>query len=156
MSAHAQNISTGSQQFRQANGIFRVAEPGQLADSVNVWGDIPTTGRFLIPKGTSLPELMSYAGGPQNLNSDLFNISKVKIVVNVSRYMGVGKGETEISNFEFKYKDPIPAKLYTYDIQNNDIISIEVQRRPNFLDYFRVIGPIITTVTSIIILSDRL
>jgi hypothetical protein len=38
----------------------------------------------------------------------------------------------------------------------NDTISIEARRRPNFLDYFRVIGPIITTVTSIIILSDRL
>lgn len=146
----------GSQQFRLADGIFRVAEPGQLADSVNVWGDIPRTGRFLIPENTTLPELISYAGGPRGLNSDLFNISNVKIKVNISRYLGVGEKETEVSNFEFKYKDPIPSELYNFDIQNNDIVSIEVRRRPNFLDYFRTIGPIITTITSIIIISDRL
>jgi hypothetical protein len=154
--AQAQNINSGSNLFRKANGIFRVAEAGQLADSVNVWGDIPNTGRFLIPKGTKLPELMSYAGGPRGLGSDIFNLSNVKINVNISRYMGPEAGASEISNFEFKYKEPIPAELYRYNLQNNDVVSIEVRRRPNFIDYIKVVGPIITTFTSILVLSRRL
>ncbi len=155
VTAKAQNLNNNSNLFRQANGIFRVAEAGQLADSVNVWGDIPNTGRFLIPQGTTLPELMSYAGGPRGLESDLFNISNVKIKVNISRYLGPERGGSEVTNFEFKYREPIPGEIYRYNLQNNDVVSIEVRRRPNFLDYFRTIGPIITTITSIIILSDR-
>lgn len=150
--SNAQNINS-SNLFRQANGIFRVAEPGQLADSVNVWGDIPNTGRFLIPKGTTIPELMSYAGGPKGLNSDQFNLSSVKIKVNISRYLGPEAKRSVVKNFEFKYKDPIPAELYNYNIRNNDVVSIEVRRRPNFLDIIRTVGPIVTTITSIIILS---
>lgn len=33
-----QNQLNQSQQFRLASRIIRVAEPGQLADSINVWG----------------------------------------------------------------------------------------------------------------------
>lgn len=145
-----------SQQFRLGAGIIRIAEPGQLADSVNVWGDIPNTGRFLIPEKTSLPQLISYAGGPRGLESDLFNISSVKINVNISRYLGPDADKSIIENFEFKYGEPVPAELYQFNLKNNDVISVEVKRRPNFLDYVQVIGPIVTTITSIIVLSRTL
>lgn len=77
-----------SQQFRLGSRIIRVAEPGQLADSVNVWGDIHSPGRYLIPINTTLPELISYALGPQtrsNRNTQL-NWSKRRVEVAVSDF----------------------------------------------------------------------
>ncbi|HCI72301.1 MAG TPA: hypothetical protein DHV30_17575, partial [Balneola sp.] len=35
-----------SQQFRLGERIIRISEPGQLADSVNVWGDVGSSGRY--------------------------------------------------------------------------------------------------------------
>ena len=49
-----------SQQFRLGERIIRVAEPGQLADTLNVWGDVNSPGRYLVPKNTTLPQLISY------------------------------------------------------------------------------------------------
>lgn len=143
------------QLFRKGSGIFRVAEPGQLADSVNIWGDVANTGRFLIPENTTLPELISYAGGPQNLGRGLFKMSDVEINISISRY-NEQAGKTNVTHFEFDYQDAVPPKIYTYPIKNDDIITVEVNRNPNVLDYIKVIGPIITTLTSILILSNRL
>ena len=42
---------------------IRVAEIGQLVDSVNVWGDVNSSGRYLIPEDTNLPELISFSFG---------------------------------------------------------------------------------------------
>ncbi|MDZ7692700.1 MAG: hypothetical protein U5K69_16505 [Balneolaceae bacterium] len=59
-----------SQQFRLGDRIIRVAEPGQISDTLNVWGDINSPGRYLVPRGTSLPQLISYAFGPQTIRSN--------------------------------------------------------------------------------------
>lgn len=53
-----------SQQFRLGDRIIRISEPGQLSDSVNVWGDVGSSGRYLVPKGTDLTELISYSFWP--------------------------------------------------------------------------------------------
>ena len=34
---------------------IRVAEIGELADSVNVWGDVGSSGRYIIPETMPIP-----------------------------------------------------------------------------------------------------
>ena len=71
----AQNTRLGnsSLQFRDASRFVRVAEPGQLADSVNIWGDVGYSGRYLLPKGTTLPEFISFAGGVSTSSRETFS-----------------------------------------------------------------------------------
>src|SRR5690554_7643768 len=77
-----------SQQFRMGERIIRIAEPGQLADSVNVWGDVGSSGRYLVPEGTSLPLLLSYSFGPQTLRDGQTNLdwSKMRVEIHIQEF----------------------------------------------------------------------
>jgi hypothetical protein len=146
-----------SQQFRLGSRIIRVAEPGQLTDSVNVWGDVNSAGRYLVPEGTTLPKLLSYSLGPQTINSNQtqLNWSKMRIEVNVSNY-SPSQGQETIANFKYKFNDPLPEGMRKYVVQNDDIVSVRVKRKPSFVDYVRVIAPIVSTIATGLLLIQRL
>ncbi|HLR31349.1 MAG TPA: hypothetical protein VK074_02595, partial [Fodinibius sp.] len=42
---------------------IRVAEAGDLTDTLNVWGDVGSSGRYIVPEGIKLPELISFSLG---------------------------------------------------------------------------------------------
>jgi len=136
---------------------IRVAEVGQLADSVNVWGDVTESGRYIIPEGTSLPELISYSFGyesPQgnNRNNDF---SKTLIEVKVSRYNRSRK-LVEIAFFRYKYNDPEPVEMFEFDLKNNDIVTLQVRRRPSFTDYVNVVAPVVGVIATSFLLIQNL
>lgn len=146
-----------SLQFRLGERIIRVAEQGELADSVNVWGDINSPGRYLIPKNTTLPQLISYAFGPFNLRDRQTNLdwSKLRIEVNISNY-NVSEGYEEITNFEFRYNEPLPVEMRTFDLKNNQIVSLQVKRKPAFIDYVQLVAPVISVLATSILLIENL
>lgn len=146
-----------SQQFRLGERIIRVAEPGQLADTLNVWGDVNSPGRYLIPRGTSLPELISYAFGPQTIRSNEAELdwSKMRVEVNISEY-NPETGAEEVKNFEYRFDEPLPAGMRTFDLENNQVVAIQVKRRPAFVDYVRVIAPVISSVATGFLIIERL
>lgn len=77
-----------SAMFRLSEGFVRIAEPGQIADTLSVWGDINAPGRYIIPRGTTVHELISYARGPIGSRTAGQNLdwSKVRLEINVSRF----------------------------------------------------------------------
>lgn len=159
-SAHAQNTQRQlytSQQFRLADRIIRVAEPGQLADTLNVWGDVNSPGRYLVPRNTTLPELISYSFGPQTIRDRESNLdwSKMRVEVNISEY-NQQKGVEEIKNFKYKFTEPLPEGMRGFDLENNQVVAIQVKRKPAFIDYVRVIAPVISGVATSILIIDRL
>jgi len=145
-----------SLQFRLGERIIRVAEQGELADTVNVWGDINSPGRYLIPKNTTLPQLISYAFGPFNLRDRQTNLdwSKLRVEVNISNY-NVEEGYEEITNFAFRYNEPIPVEMRTFNIKNNQIVSLQVKRKPAFIDYVQVIAPVVSVLATSILLIQN-
>lgn len=150
----------GQTMFRMAEGFVRIAEPGQLADTVTVWGDISSPGRYIIPRGTKPHELISYARGPANrlyggANEVALDWSKLRLELSISTYHPQ-RGEETVQSYEFRYSDPFPAELRGYILQNDQIVSIEVKRRPTIVDYLRVLGPVLSVTTTTILLIDRL
>lgn len=146
-----------SQQFRLGERIIRVAEPGQLADTLNVWGDVGSPGRYLVPRNTTLPELISYSFGPRTISDQQTQLdwSKMRIEVNISEY-NVNTGMEEITSFRYRLNEPLPEGMRTFDLENNQVVALQVKRRPSFVDYMRVIGPIVSTVATSILIIDRL
>ncbi len=146
-----------SQQFRLGERIIRVAEPGQLADTLNVWGDVNSPGRYLIPRGTSLPELISYTFGPQTIRSNEAELdwSKMRVEVNISEY-DPETGMEEVQNFKYRFDEPLPAGMRSFDLENNQVVAVQVKRRPAFVDYVRVIAPVISSVATGFLIIDRL
>jgi len=156
--AHSQQREVPvSQQFRLAEGIVRIAEPGQLADSVNVWGDISAPGRYIVPRGTRAHELISYARGPigYRTGDTTLDWSKMRLEVNISRF-DPDTGVESVQNFRFRYNEPYPEGLRTYRLRNDEIISLEVKRRPAFVDYVRVVAPVVSVVATGFLIIDRL
>lgn len=146
-----------SQQFRLGDRIIRVAEPGQLADTVNVWGDVNSPGRYLIPVETTLPELISYAFGPTTIRDREANLdwSKMRVEVNISQY-SAEKGQEVVKQFTYKFSEPLPQGMRAFNLKNNQVVAVQVKRKPAFVDYVRVIAPVISAVATSILIIERL
>lgn len=144
-----------SQQFRLGEGIIRIAEPGQLADSLNIWGDITSPGRYIVPRGTTLTDMMSFARGPVRLSTGetILDWSDIRLEVVISRLDINGK-ETK-TEFVYFYKEPLPDNIRTFRLQNGDLVSVQVRRKPTWRDYLTVVAPTVSLVLSAVLLYDR-
>lgn len=140
-----------------SNRYIRIAELGDLADSVNVWGDVVSAGRYIIPEGTNLPELVSFSLGYTPLrgyNSDI-NWGKTMIELKVSRYNSNNK-RVDVALFKYHYDEPEPVDMFEFDLQNNDIVTLQVRRKPSFGDYIRVIAPVVGVIATSVLLIENL
>lgn len=148
---------TTSQQFRLGERIIRIAEPGELVDSVNVWGDVGSAGRYLVPKGTSLANLISYSFGPRTLQGTETQIdwSKMRVEINIQEF-DEEKGEQELTKFKYRFEEPFPEGMRDFVLENNQTVGVRVKRRPAFRDYLSIIASTLSAVATTIILLDRL
>jgi len=140
-----------------SNRYIRVAEMGELTDTLNVWGDVTSSGRYIIPEGTTLPELISYSFGYTGLRgreSDI-NWAKTQIEVKVSRYKE-NENKVDVAMFKYKYHEPEPVAMFEFDLKNNDIVTLEVKKRPTFRDYVGVIAPVVSVIATSILLIENL
>lgn len=145
-----------SQMFRLGEGMVRIAEPGQLADTLNLWGDVSAPGRYIVPRGTTVPELISYARGPISLRTGETTLdwSEVRLEIAISRW-NPESGIEEVLNFQYRYNQPLPEELREFVLTSNDMVSLQVRRRPIFRDYVQVVAPAVSLLLSAILLYDR-
>lgn len=143
------------QQFRLGEALIRIAEPSQLADTVNVWGDVGVTGRYLVPRGTNLTDIISYARGPSRFTTGetVFDRSAFRIELVISRADSAGKEITH--KYTYSYEEPLPEDLRFFPIRNGDLVYIDSRRKPTFRDYITVLSPTISVLLSAILLYDR-
>ena len=75
MSAMAQvstqtEISTSKQSELNRPGYYFYAKPFEVTMTVNLWGEVPQQGIYVLSTNTDIVQLISYAGGP-TAKSDL-------------------------------------------------------------------------------------
>jgi len=134
---------------------IRVAEAGQLVDSVNVWGDVNSQGRYLVPEGTNLPDLISFSFGYTPLGRESsVDWAKTQVEVKVSRF-NEDRRLVEVAYFRYRYHDPEPPEMWEFELQNNDIVTLQVRRKASITDYVGVIAPVLSVLTTTLILWDR-
>lgn len=145
-----------SQMFRLGEGVVRIAEPGQIVDTLNLWGDVRAPGRYIVPRGTKVADLISYARGPITLRTGETTLdwSEVRIEISISRW-NRETGEEEVFSFRYRYNEAMPNELREFTLQGNDMISLQVRRRPIFRDYVQVIAPALSLLLNAILLYDR-
>ena len=146
-----------SQQFRLGERIIRIAEPGELADSVNVWGDIGSAGRYVVPKGTTLPKIISYSLGPRTLRDGQTELdwSKMRVEVNIQKFDS-DKGVQTIEKFRYRFEKPFPEGMSEFIVKNNQTVTLRVKRKPSFRDYVGVVAPVLTAITTTFLIYDRI
>lgn len=136
---------------------IRIAEMGELADSINVMGDVTSSGRYIIPEETNLPELLAFSLGYAPLRGLNTNIDWAKTVIElkVSRYTE-GKEKADVALFKYRFNEPEPAEMFEFDLQNNDLVTLQVRRRPSFGDYVGVIAPVVGIIATSVLLVENL
>ena len=133
---------------------FYFARPGDFTILVSVWGGA-RSGRYEVPIGTDVGQLLSLAGGP---GMDVRGFEGptaggrvrdrgTKTTVRLSRLQGEGR---EII-MELRIEDLLRLKEETIPLQDGDIIMVDSYRAFNIWDAFGVMG----TAASIILLVDR-
>lgn len=150
---HAQTGQT----FRLAEGFVRIAEPGQLSDTLSVWGDINAPGRYIVPRGIRVHELISHARGPVASRTAGQNLdwSKIRLEISISRF-DRERGIETVETFEYRYDEPYSHELRNYILRGDDIVAIEVKRKPAFVDWLRVFSTVVSATATTIIVVDRL
>ena len=145
-----------SRMFRLGEGLVRIAEPGEIADTLSLWGDVSAPGRYIVPRGTTVHELISYARGPISLRTGETTLdwSEVRLEIAISRF-NPESGREEVFNFRYRYNEPVPADLRGFVLKSHDMVSLQVRRRPIVKDYVDVIAPAVTLILSVILLYDR-
>ena len=136
---------------------IRVAELGQLVDSVNVWGDINTSGRYLVPEGTNVTEIISYGMGYNTLRGREAELdwSQVHLEIKVSR-LNENRTAMEVAYFRYRYYDPEPVEMFDFILENNDIVTVQLRRKPSLRDYVQVIGTTLGAIATSLLLYERL
>ena len=149
--------TTDSMLFRLSEGFVRIAEPGQIADTLSVWGDINAPGRYIIPRGTTVGELISYARGPvtQRNSGQRADWNEQRIEISISRF-DENIGQERIYSYRYKYDQAYPAELRTFALESDDIVSLEIITKPAFIDWIGVFSGIISATATTIIVVDRL
>lgn len=155
--ARAQDEIPLTLQYRLVEGIVQISKPGEESLLINLWGDVNAPGRFMVPTGTTLIELISFARGPASFRTGETTLdwSKLRVEVNVSR-RNQELNINEVVNFRFQYTQQLPPGILDFTLQENDFITLEVKRRPAFVDYMRIIGPIATVAATMILFIDKL
>jgi hypothetical protein len=143
MDAIAQNFGSmqNSRNFQTADAIVRVAEPGQLADTIMVWGDVTMPGTFLVPRGTRLMEIISYAKGPRGFSSVETQLDWSKMRVSLVLNPTDGR---PVQRINLRYDEPLDPYIRDTRLRNMDVVAFQVKRKAIFTDYVRVAGPLIS------------
>lgn len=136
-----------------ANYYF--AQPGDFTMLVSVWGDVGRSGRYEVPIGTDIGQLLSLAGGPGAdvrgvVGSDTWSRRGAgKTIVRLSRLTG-GAGREII--LEYRIEDLLTLRERDVPLQEGDIIMIDRVRPFNIWDLFTLLS----TSGTLLLLLDRI
>lgn len=147
---------------RLGEARIRVAEPGQVADSVYVWGDFGRQAKFHVPRGTTLPEMISYAqgmatrvGGSGQAGDVQFDWSDQRLEIAISRF-NEDEGYEEVVNFEYRYNEPMPEDFRNFTMQSQDLLTVQIRRRPSYREYIQFAANTLSAIATTYFIIDSL
>lgn len=124
--------------------IVRLAPTGVLADTINVWGAVSMRGRFMVPRGTTVTQMLSYTGGPGIGGSSIRSTgdsrsifgfhSRPQVEVYLHRFDEAQQREV-LELWTYRLRDPFPEGMRNYQLQNGEYITVHVRTRPTTLQY---------------------
>ncbi|MDZ7757195.1 hypothetical protein [Rhodohalobacter sp.] len=62
----------------------------------------------------------------------------------------------EVAYFRYRYHDPEPVEMYEFTLENNDIVTVQLKRKPSLRDYVQVVGTTLGAIATSLLLIERL
>lgn len=103
----------------QQGGFYNYGDKDKVNIEVNVWGYVKYPGKYLIPKGSTIMDLISYSGGPLTDTK----LEDIRLFRPKNDSMKVAKDEVFLLNYDdllweekVRLKEKVNSVLYPGDI----------------------------------------
>jgi hypothetical protein len=128
--AHGQSREVDSESnYKNRAALYYLGEQDELLIKVNIWGFVQKPGQYMVPSGTDLISLISYAGGPR----EQANLSRIKVIRNQAllaswRDGGSGNGQLAMNGGESLSRSVTPVESSDTDSVKPTVIEVNVKR----------------------------
>ena len=162
----AQDVKVGRDATqRQAGGAFYdYSDPDRINITVSVLGYVTHPGKYLVPEGTTVLDLLAYSGGPTTdalleqialfrfANSDTSAFPPPKNAKDSSLISKTGNRVLELNYNSLLWEDNIRPVDTIPVLQPGDILLLKGEPRFFFRDYFSIALQVLSAAISLTIL----
>jgi len=114
------------------SGLYDFSDPGAINIKVSVWGYVSRAGKFIVPDYTTVSDLLSFAGGP-NQNAEMYDLRIYRILDN---------GKEEMIKFNYNdimWEDNLSTRNRIMPkLKASDILIVPGSPRLFFTDWFNI------------------
>lgn len=129
---------------KSRSGLYDFSDPGAVNIKVAIWGYVARPGKYIVPDYTSVSDLLSYAGGP-NQNAEMDDLRIYRIDDNGKEQMIKFSYNDIMWDNKIEVRNRIIPKL-----KASDILIVPGSPRLFFTDWFRIGLQVFSAVLSII------
>ncbi len=133
-----------SDDFRQRAGLYDLSDPGAVNIKVSVWGYVTRPGKYIVPDYTSVSDLLSYAGGP-NQNAEMDDMRIFRILEDGSEQIVKFTYDDVMWGSGIEVKNRLVPELLA-----SDVLIVPGSPRLFFSDWFRLGLQVFTALISVI------
>lgn len=156
--AYSQDTSLvfGNKLMKQKINYYDFSDPLKVNFEVIAWGGFKNPGKYLVPEGTTLIDLLTFAGLPPN-STLLEDVKLLKAKSISSKYESA-------SVMKFNYKKFFEKETTNYSIENpilnpGDILLMPMEVDRVFWDYFKdallILGPLASVISLIVTINNK-
>lgn len=143
---------------RTGTNYYNHSDPDKVNFEVILWGGIKNPGKYLIPQGTTLIDLITLSGGP-NKAYVLRNIKLIQVRDSGNELVSSGVLNLNYEDF-FNYEKRSSYKKMNPVLSPGDIIVLPIEDDKTFWDYFKEIlsylSPILSIISIVVLIATRL
>jgi len=144
----------GNKLIKQKINYYDFSDPLKINFEVIVWGGFKFPGKYLVPEGTTVIDLLTYAGFPPN--SEILEDIKLLTTKDITSKFASS------SIIKLNFKKFFDKETVNYGIENplvkpGDILLMPLELEKGFWDYFKdaiyILGPIASILSLIVTVS---
>ena len=139
-----QELGASSDYSRYRAGLYDFSDEGAINIKVSVWGYVARPGKYIIPEYTTVADLISFAGGP-NQNAEMDDLRIFRTLKNGAENM-----------IKFTYDDVMWGETinvknrFVPKLEPSDVLIVPGSPRFFFKDWFNVGLQVFSAVLSVI------
>ncbi|MGZ8887636.1 MAG: SLBB domain-containing protein [Nitrososphaeraceae archaeon] len=141
-----QQIGRTRDQFNSYYGNFYdYSDPTTINVKVSIWGYVRSPGKYIVPIYTTVPDLISYAGGPVE-ESNLDDVRIYRVDKNANEEI------IKLNYTDLLHEDQLNKNKVNPNLKAGDILIIPGSPKYYFTNYLNISLSILSAIVSLTIL----
>ncbi len=128
-----------------SGNYYDYSDPTTINVKVSIWGYVRSPGKYIIPIYTTVPDLISYAGGPvEQANLDDARIYRLDKNSNQELI--------KLNYTDLLHEDQLNTNKVNPNLKAGDILIVPGSPKYYFRDYLGVVASILSTLVTLTVL----